>query len=162
VNKVSLPEGGDGPLLFKRTDSHNLAESTPEHQVLKMKILLVEDDKFLRTLLEKKLSNEGFEVISAIDGEEAVEKAVSERPNLILLDIILPKKSGFYVLEELNKDENLKKIPVFVISNLGQQEDIEKAQKLGVVNYFVKAGLSLEGLVDKIKEFSEKLSIQKT
>jgi len=79
-----------------------------------------------------------------------------------LLDIILPKKSGFYVLEELNKDENLKKIPVFVISNLGQQEDIEKAQKLGVVNYFVKAGLSLEGLVDKIKEFSEKLSIQKT
>ncbi|MGC8981574.1 MAG: response regulator [Minisyncoccia bacterium] len=126
-----------------------------------MKILLVEDDKFLRTLLEKKLVNEGFEVVSAIDGEEALEKVVSERPDLILLDIILPKKSGFFVLEELNKDENLKNIPVFIISNLGQQEDIEKAKKLGVENYFVKAGLSLEGLVEKIKEFSEKLLEQK-
>lgn len=122
-----------------------------------MKILLIEDDKFLRTLLERKLRNEGFDVISAIDGEEAMDKIITERPDLILLDIILPKKSGFSILEDLNKDENLKKIPVFIISNLGQQEDIEKAKKLGIKNYFVKAGLSLDALVQKIKEFSENL-----
>ena len=122
-----------------------------------MKILLVEDDKFLRTLLEKKLINEGFEVVTAVDGEEAINKIVSENIDLILLDIILPRKSGFAVLEEISRDENFKKIPVFVISNLGQKEDIEKAKKYGVVNYFVKAGLSLEELIKKIKDFAQNL-----
>ena len=119
-----------------------------------MKILIVEDDKFLRLLLERKLKNENFEVISAEDGEEALEKIVTEKPDLILLDIILPKKSGFSVLEEINKDENLKKIPVFIISNLGQPEDIERGKNLGAKEYFVKAGLSLEELIKKIKIFA--------
>ncbi len=119
-----------------------------------MKILVVEDDKFLRLLLEKKLKNENFEVVSAIDGEEALEKIVTEKPDLILLDIILPKKSGFLVLEEINKDENLKKIPVFIISNLGQPEDIERGKNLGAKEYFVKAGLSLDELLKKIKIFA--------
>jgi len=118
-----------------------------------MKILIVEDDKFLRTLLEKKFQRENFEVITAVDGEEALDKIVIEKPDLILLDIILPKKSGFYVLEEINKDINLKNIPVFIISNLGQPEDIEKGKKLGVKAYFVKAGLSLDELIKKIKEY---------
>jgi DNA-binding response OmpR family regulator len=118
-----------------------------------MKILIVEDDKFLRTLLEKKFQKETFEVITAVDGEEALDKIVVEKPDLILLDIILPKKSGFYVLEEINKDINLKNIPVFIISNLGQPEDIEKGKKLGVKAYFVKAGLSLDELIKKIKEY---------
>ena len=122
--------------------------------ILIMKILIVEDDKFLRTLLEKKLKNEGFEILTASDGEEALNKIVIEKPDLILLDIILPKKSGFYILEEINKDINLKDIPVFIISNLGQSEDIQKGKKLGVKEYFVKAGLSLDELVGKIKEFS--------
>jgi DNA-binding response OmpR family regulator len=119
-----------------------------------MKILIVEDDKFLRLLLERKLKNENFEVIAAEDGEEALEKIVTEKPDLILLDIILPKKSGFAVLEEINKDENLKRIPVFIISNLGQPEDIERGKNLGAKEYFVKAGLSLEELIKKIKIFA--------
>jgi DNA-binding response OmpR family regulator len=119
-----------------------------------MKILIVEDDKFLRLLLERKLKNENFEVVVAEDGEEALEKIVTEKPDLILLDIILPKKSGFAVLEEINKDENLKRIPVFIISNLGQPEDIERGKNLGAKEYFVKAGLSLEELIKKIKIFA--------
>jgi DNA-binding response OmpR family regulator len=119
-----------------------------------MKILIVEDDKFLRLLLERKLKNENFEVVAAEDGEEALEKIVIEKPDLILLDIILPKKSGFAVLEEINKDENLKRIPVFIISNLGQPEDIERGKNLGAKEYFVKAGLSLEELIKKIKIFA--------
>jgi DNA-binding response OmpR family regulator len=119
-----------------------------------MKILIVEDDKFLRLLLERKLKNENFEVVAAEDGEEALEKIVTEKPDLILLDIILPKKSGFTVLEEINKDENLKRIPVFIISNLGQPEDIERGKNLGAKEYFVKAGLSLEELIKKIKIFA--------
>jgi DNA-binding response OmpR family regulator len=119
-----------------------------------MKILIVEDDKFLRLLLERKLKNENFEVVAAEDGEEALEKIVTEKPDLILLDIILPKKSGFAVLEEINKDENLKRIPVFIISNLGQPEDIERGENLGAKEYFVKAGLSLEELIKKIKIFA--------
>ncbi|GIW66250.1 MAG: hypothetical protein KatS3mg095_0148 [Candidatus Parcubacteria bacterium] len=118
-----------------------------------MKILIVEDDKFLRTLLEKKIKNEGFEVLTANDGEEALNKIVTEKPDLILLDIILPKKSGFYILEEINKDINLKNIPVFIISNLGQPEDVQRGKKLGVKAYFIKAGLSLDELINKIKEF---------
>jgi len=119
-----------------------------------MKVLLIEDDKFLRLLLERKLKNANFEVVSAEDGEEALEKIVTEKPDLILLDIILPKKSGFSVLEEINKDENLKRIPVFIISNLGRPEDIERGKNLGAKEYFVKAGLSLEGLIKKITMFT--------
>ncbi|MCS7183785.1 MAG: response regulator [Patescibacteria group bacterium] len=119
-----------------------------------MKILIVEDDKFLRTLLEKKFKIENFEVITAIDGDEALNKIIIEKPDLILLDIILPKKSGFYVLEEINKDFNLKNIPIFIISNLGQPEDIQRGKNLGAKAYFIKAGLSLEELVNKVKEFT--------
>ena len=119
-----------------------------------MKILIVEDDKFLKTLLEKNLKKENFEIIAAEDGISAIDKIVQEKPDLILLDIILPKKSGFSVLEEINKDENLKKIPVIIISNLGQPQDIERGRKLGAKEFLVKASLSLEELIRKIKEFS--------
>jgi len=121
-----------------------------------MKVLLIEDDKFLRTVLEKKLLNENIEVFSAVDGEEALEKLVSNKPDLILLDIILPKRSGFSILEEINKDPDLKQIPVLIISNLGQEEDIGKGLSLGAVEYFVKAKTSLEDLIKKIKSYESK------
>jgi DNA-binding response OmpR family regulator len=119
-----------------------------------MKILLIEDDKFLRTVLEKKLSAEGFEVVSAIDGDEALEKIISDKPDIILLDIILPKKSGFLVLENIKKDPEFKKVPVFIISNLGQEEDTKKGLSLGAVEYFIKAKVSLDDVVKKIKEYA--------
>jgi DNA-binding response OmpR family regulator len=118
-----------------------------------MKILLVEDDKFLRTVLERKLINEGFEVLSVVDGDEALEKVITDKPDIILLDIILPKKSGFLVLENIKKDPELKKIPVIIISNLGQEEDIKKGLSLGATEYFVKAKISLDDVVKKVKEY---------
>ena len=119
------------------------------------KILIIEDDQFLRLALEKKLKKEGFEVIVANDGEEGLAKLITELPDLVLLDIILPKKTGFNFLEDFRKDPNLKAIPVFVISQLGQPEDVEKGLKLGAIEYFVKTKISLDDLVNKIKKFFE-------
>ena len=119
-----------------------------------MKVLLIEDDKFLRTVLEKKLLAEGFKVISAVDGDEALEKIISDKPDIILLDIILPKKSGFLVLENIKKDPEFRKLPVIIISNLGQEEDIQKGLLLGAIEYFVKAKISLDDVVKKIKEYA--------
>lgn len=122
------------------------------------KILLIEDDRFLRTLLEKRLRGEQIKVVGASDGEDALQKVVTEYPDLILLDLILPKRSGFSFLAEINKDVNLKKIPVVVLSNLGQPEDIERAKEYGVKEYFVKANFSLEQLVQKIKDYVVQLA----
>ena len=119
------------------------------------KILIIEDDNFLRLALEKKLKKEGFEVITANDGEEGLQKIITELPDLVLLDIILPKKTGFGFLEDLQKDPNLKSIPIMIVSQLGQPEDIEKGINLGAIEYFVKAKVSLDELVSKIKKFFE-------
>jgi DNA-binding response OmpR family regulator len=119
-----------------------------------MKVLLVEDDKFLRTVLEKKLVNEGFDVVVAEDGESALQKLVQERPGIILLDIVLPKRSGFAVLEEIRKDPEFSSLPIIILSNLGQKEDVEKGLSLGAVDYFVKAKISLDELLKKVKEYS--------
>jgi len=119
------------------------------------KILLVEDDEFLSSLLKNRLLKEGLEVILAHDGEEAIKLLKNEKPNLILLDIILPKKSGFEVMEEIRSNPSLavEKIPIIIISNLGQETDVEKGKELGAIEYFVKAKTSLEDLVEKIKSF---------
>ena len=119
---------------------------------MKKRILLVEDDKFLRTIIERRLQAEGFEIDSAVDGEEATEKLLKPSYDLILLDIILPKKNGFEVLKDIHKDPNLSKIPVIILSNLGQEEDIERSKALGVLNYFVKASTSIDQLVETIKK----------
>ncbi len=121
------------------------------------KILLAEDDLFLSSLLKNRLQNEGMEIIIAKDGEEALHLLRSIKPDLILLDLILPKKSGFEVLEEISSDPQmqLNKLPIFIISNLGQQEDISRGQELGAIEYFVKAKTSIDELVQKIKSFLE-------
>ena len=116
------------------------------------KILLVEDDKFLRTILEKRLKGENLEVDLAIDGEEATNKLLRSSYDLILLDIILPKKNGFEVLQDIHKDPNLAKIPVIILSNLGQDEDIARSRALGVLHYFVKASTSIDQLIENIKK----------
>ena len=119
------------------------------------KILLVEDDEFLSSLLKNRLLKEGLEVILAHDGEEAIKLLKNEKPNLILLDIILPKKSGFEVMEEIRSNPSLavEKIPIIIISNLGQETDVERGKELGAIEYFVKAKTSLDDLVEKIKSF---------
>ncbi len=117
------------------------------------KILLVEDEPMLSNLLRQRLEKESFVVTTAHDGNEAVEILKKEKPDLILMDIILPKMSGFEVMEAMKGDPAIQAAPVVVVSNLGQESDVERGQSLGAVGYFVKAQMSVEDLVSKIKEF---------
>lgn len=116
------------------------------------KILVVEDDQFLASLLKNRLQKEGFDVLLAKDGEEALSILESTQPELVLLDIILPKKSGFEVMEEVRENPKLEKLAVVIISNLGQPEDMVRGQQLGAIEYFVKAKTPLDELIKKIKE----------
>lgn len=116
-------------------------------------ILLVEDEPLLRNLLKQRLEKEGFEVLAAENGQEALEILKGKGLDLILLDIILPKVSGFELMEKVREDPQYQKTPVIVISNLGQESDIEKGERLGAVGYFVKAHVSIEDLVRQIKSY---------
>ncbi|KKQ23021.1 hypothetical protein A2999_02340 [Candidatus Wolfebacteria bacterium RIFCSPLOWO2_01_FULL_38_11] len=122
------------------------------------KILLVEDDPFLFSLLKNRLQKEGFEIVLAKDGEEALNYLANSNPDLILLDLILPKKTGFEVMEELRSNPQYQRIksPIIVVSNLGQQEDITKSKQLGAMEYYVKAKISIDELVENIKGFFKK------
>jgi len=115
------------------------------------KILIIEDDKFLRELIAQKLLKEDFEVSEAIDGEEGIKKITEEKPNLILLDLILPGIDGFEVLSRMKEDSILSSIPVIILSNLGQKEDVERGLKLGAVDYLIKAHFTPGEIIDKIK-----------
>lgn len=117
------------------------------------KILVAEDDDFLNKLCSAKLTKEGFTVLSAADGVEALAKIKAEKPDLILLDVIMPKKNGFDVLKEMKDDPVLQAIPVVMVSNLGQEGDKSKGMQLGAKDYFVKANLSINDIVDKIKSY---------
>jgi len=117
------------------------------------KILLVEDDQFLSSLLKNRLSKENVEVTHAKDGEEALSILKNLKPDLILLDLILPKKSGFEVMEGIKQDPQLADAPIIIISNLGQPEDIQRGQELGAVEYFIKAKTSIDDLVGNILGF---------
>jgi DNA-binding response OmpR family regulator len=114
------------------------------------RILLAEDDRFLRRAAEARLRQQGFEVLTATDGEEALRVARAERPDLVLLDVVMPRLQGFDVLKALKRDAVTARIPVIVLSNLGQERDVEQAIALGAEAYLVKAHLSLQDLVQKI------------
>ncbi|MBI2592950.1 MAG: response regulator [Candidatus Colwellbacteria bacterium] len=120
---------------------------------MKKTVLVVEDDVFLSQLLRNRLTKEGINVIGAKDGEEALKVLKSERPDLLLLDLILPKKSGFEVLEAIQSDPLLEKAPTIIISNLGQDSDKARGKTLGAIEYFVKAQTSIDDLIVKIKDF---------
>ncbi|MCD5396472.1 MAG: response regulator [Candidatus Pacebacteria bacterium] len=115
------------------------------------KILIIEDDKFLRELIARKLTKEGYEIVEAIDGEEGFKKVKEEMPDLILLDLILPGIDGFGVLEKIKDEPKTSLIPVLILSNLGQKDEIEKGLKLGAVDFLVKAHFTPEEIVEKIK-----------
>jgi CheY-like chemotaxis protein len=117
------------------------------------KILIVEDDEFLRSLTAKRLEKDSYEVIVAVDGENAVNMITENVPDLILLDLLLPGMNGFEVLEKIKAKDNLKKIPVIVFSNLGQKEDIERAKALGANDFLIKANYTLDDVITKVKSF---------
>jgi len=116
------------------------------------RILLAEDDRFLRKAAETALKRQGFGVLGAVDGEEALRVARAETPDLILLDLIMPKLQGFEVLRALKADSATAAIPVIILSNLGQESDVKQAMAAGAVAYFVKANLSLRELVKRVGE----------
>jgi DNA-binding response OmpR family regulator len=115
------------------------------------KILIVEDDKFLRELIVQKLVKEGYETSEAIDGEQGIKKIKEEKPDIVLLDLILPGIDGFEVLSQKKEDANVAQIPVIVLSNLGQKEDVERGLKLGAVDYLIKAHFTPGEIIEKIK-----------
>jgi len=115
------------------------------------KVLIIEDDKFLRELLGKKLSNVGYTAILAVDGEEGLEKIKKDKPDIVLLDLILPGINGFEVLERHKKDASISSVPVIILSNLGQSEDIEKGLRLGAKDFLVKAHFTPQEIVNKLQ-----------
>jgi len=116
------------------------------------KILIVEDEASLNKALTEYLVSEGFEVASALDGERGLEMALREKPDLILLDVILPKKDGYEVLDNIRKDDKTRKMPVIMLTNLESQDDIMKAMEKGASTYLVKSDYKLEEVAKKIKE----------
>ena len=123
---------------------------------IKIKILLVEDDTFLLGMYASKFELEGFKVILAEDGEKAVRAATKERPDIILLDIILPKLDGFEVLKQLKADIATAKIPVILLTNISQRDEIEKGLKMGAEDYLIKAHFMPSEVVEKIKKTLQK------
>jgi DNA-binding response OmpR family regulator len=116
------------------------------------KVLVVEDDKFLRELLVRKLYGEGFTVESAIDAGGAFETLKRFTPEIVLLDLILPGIDGFEILSRIRKDTTLASVPVIILSNLGQKEDIDRAMSLGATDFMVKANFTLDEIVTKIRK----------
>ena len=114
-------------------------------------ILFVEDEPTLQKLVGRYLEKQGYEVVSAINGEMGLKLSKKLKPHLILLDLILPKKDGFEVLEEIKQDEELKNIPVIVLTNLEGSKEVQKALSLGATTFLVKSNYELEEITQKIE-----------
>lgn len=123
-----------------------MTESAPRH------IVLVEDDTFLANIYKTKFEMEGFKVTVAEDGVAGIEEVKKKKPDLVLLDILLPKMDGFTVLENLKKDPEVKDIPVILLTNLGQKDDVDKGLQMGAADYLIKAHFKPSETVDKVKK----------
>lgn len=116
----------------------------------KTKILIIEDDKSLVRIIEGALGQDKYKIILALEADEGLDKAILENPAVIVLDILLPGKSGFECLKKLKEHRATKDIPVIILSNLGQDEEIREGLKLGAVDYLVKSDFSIDEVVTKI------------
>lgn len=119
---------------------------------VKTKILLIEDEEMLANMYEVKFKNEGYDLVKALDGAMGLELAKSAKPDFILLDIIMPKMDGFSVLKSLKDDPTTKNIPVMLLTNLGQDEDVQRGKQLGAVGYLVKANITPSEVVAAVKK----------
>ena len=115
------------------------------------KVLIVEDDQLIFSILSRELSDAGYQVANAFDGEQAISVTKEQHPDLVLLDILLPRKNGFEVLQTLKEDAELAKIPVVILSNLGQPEDIQKGRELGAIDYMVKVEFEPKQILAKVR-----------
>lgn len=118
-----------------------------------MRLLLIEDDPFFQKFYALKLSETGYEVAVAVDGEDGLQKMQATKPDLVLLDLVMPKKDGFEVLEAKMADATISSIPTIVFSTLGQDEDINRAKKLGAIDYINKSFFDFDNLRSKIEQY---------
>lgn len=114
------------------------------------KILIIEDDKFLAKMLAKMLEESNHQTSLAVTGKEGIMKATANKPDLILLDIMLPDVDGFEVLKTIKQDQAVKDVPVIIMSNLGQPEDVAQGKQLGAIDHIVKSDFSLDDVVAKV------------
>ncbi|MFA6463437.1 MAG: response regulator [Candidatus Paceibacterota bacterium] len=119
------------------------------------KILIVEDEGFLVQALKDNLEVEGYKISVAMNGDEAIESIKKDQPDLILLDLLMPKRDGFFVIEEVKKNTEWKHIPIIVLSNIGGDTEIKKALEMGADDYFVKSQHPIEEVVEKVKDSLE-------
>ena len=120
------------------------------------RILLAEDDRILRKAGEVSLKKKGYDVVAAVDGEDALTKALDSRPDLILLDVMMPKMNGFDVLFALKREPSLKDVPVIMLTNLEQPADIKRATDGGAHSYLVKSNMNLDELAARIEDALQK------
>ena len=118
----------------------------------KIHVLLIEDDNFLIDIYKTKFEMEGFKVSVSDNGESGLEDVKKKKPDVVLLDILLPKMDGFAVLKKMKEDKDIKDIPVILLTNLGQKDDVDKGLKLGAVDYLIKAHYKPSETVDKVKK----------
>lgn len=117
----------------------------------KVCVLIVEDDTTISSMYQQKFTMEGFDVVLAGDGEAGLAQAQTANPAIILLDIIMPKMDGFATLQALKAQDATKNIPVILLTNLGQNEDVDKGTKLGAIGYFIKTQLTPSEVVEKVR-----------
>jgi DNA-binding response OmpR family regulator len=115
------------------------------------KIMVIEDDRFLSSLIKARVEKDGIMASQAFDGEDAIKRLPDERPDLVILDLVMPKANGFEVLKAISMMPGLERTPVVIVSNLAQDSDIEKARQLGAKEYFVKVKISIDDLIAKIE-----------
>ncbi|KKT30119.1 MAG: OmpR-like protein [Parcubacteria group bacterium GW2011_GWA1_44_13] len=119
----------------------------------KKKILIIEDDEHISRVYEMRFLKDGYNTVLVANGEQAVEKVTSEKPNLIILDLMVPRKDGFAILEEIKKNPSTASIPVLVLSNLGGKDDQKRALGLGANDYMVKVENSMQEVIERAKKF---------
>jgi len=119
------------------------------------RVLIVEDEEFLSRAVKDNLEAEKYIVNTAKDGGAAIKSIQKNRPDIILLDLLMPKHDGFYVLEDVKKNPEWKLIPIIVLSNLGGDADIKKALEMGANDYFVKSQHPIEEVIEKVKDYLE-------
>lgn len=119
---------------------------------MQKKILIIEDDDFFRGLIGKKLLFEEFDVYMASNGEEGISKLKEHKPDLVLLDMLLPSMDGFEVLTKIKEDSTTVAIPVIIASNLVEKEDVDRALKMGAVDYMIKSQYTPEMIIEKVKK----------
>jgi two-component system, OmpR family, alkaline phosphatase synthesis response regulator PhoP len=121
----------------------------------KKRVIVAEDDQFYANIYKVKLGREGYDVVVANNGIEALKAVAEKKPDLILLDLIMPEKDGFETLQDLRKNPDYKDVKVVVISNLGQEEDIKRAEAMGSNGYFVKTNTSVQEMVEIVRSYTK-------